>query len=133
MTRREAREQAFILVFEKIFNPELSLDEMKNIAEDEELFVLDEFAENIVKAVFDNIEAIDKEITLYLRNWTIDRIPKVDLAVLRLAAGEILYIDDIPDKVAANEAVELTKKYSGEERAKFINGVLGNLIRAKNG
>lgn len=132
MTRREAREQAFILVFEKIFNPELSLDEMKAIAEDEELFVLDEFAENIVKAVFDNIETIDEKISLYLRSWTLDRIPKVDLAVLRLAAGEILYIDDIPDKVSANEAVELTKKYSGEERAKFINGVLGNLIREKN-
>ena len=132
MTRREAREQAFILVFEKIFNPELSLDEMKTIAEDEELFVLDEFAENIVKAVFDNIETIDEKISLYLRSWTLDRIPKVDLAVLRLAAGEILYIDDIPDKVSANEAVELTKKYSGEERAKFINGVLGNLIREKN-
>ncbi len=132
MTRREAREQAFILVFEKIFNPELSLDEMEAIAEDEELFVLDEFAENIVKAVFDNIETIDEKISLYLRSWTLDRIPKVDLAVLRLAAGEILYIDDIPDKVSANEAVELTKKYSGEERAKFINGVLGNLIREKN-
>ncbi len=132
MTRREAREQAFILVFEKIFNPELSLQEMKSIAQDEELFVLDAFGENIVKAVFENLSTIDEKISIYLRKWTIDRIPKVDLAVLRLAVGEIMFIDDIPDKVSANEAVELTKKYSGEERAAFINGVLGNLIREKN-
>ncbi len=132
MTRREAREQAFILVFEKIFNPELTLDEMKTIAQDEELFVLDDFGENIVKAVFDNLEIIDEKISLYLRKWTIDRIPKVDLAVLRLATGEILFVDDIPDRVSANEAVELTKKYSGEDRAAFVNGVLGNLIREKN-
>ena len=132
MTRREAREQAFILVFEKIFNPELSLDEMKDIAESEELFCLDAFGENIVKAVFDNLDAIDEKISQYLRKWTIDRIPKVDLAVLRLAAGEILFVDDIPDNVSANEAVEITRKYSGEERVAFINGVLGNLIREKN-
>lgn len=131
MTRSEAREQAFILVFEKIFNPELSVSDMKTIAEDSELFVLDDFAERLLTCVCDNIQTVDDVISSHLRKWTIQRIPKVSLALLRLAVAEILYFDDIPDSVSANEAVELAKKYAGEEDSSFINGVLGSVIRGK--
>lgn len=131
MTRSESREQAFILVFEKIFNPELSVSDMKSIAEDCELFVLDAFAERLLAAVCDNEEALDDIISSHLRKWTIQRIPKVSLALLRLAVAEILYFDDVPDSVSANEAVELAKKYSTEEDSSFINGVLGSVIRGK--
>lgn len=133
MTRSEAREQAFILVFEKIFNPELSLQDMKAFAEESELFTTDKFAEKLVLCVFDNCEAIDETIKSYLKGWTIGRIPKVALALLRLAVAEIMYFENVPDKVSANEAVELAKKYAGEKDVPFINGVLGSVIRGKNG
>ncbi|MBQ9945661.1 MAG: transcription antitermination factor NusB [Clostridia bacterium] len=131
MTRSEAREQAFVLVFEKIFNPELSVEDMKAIAQDSELFSLDPYAEKLIGAVCDNTETTDEIIASHLRKWTLQRIPKVSLALLRLAVTEILYFDDVPDSVCANEAVELAKKYAGEEDASFINGVLGSVIRGK--
>ena len=131
MTRSEAREQAFILVFEKIFNPELIVSDIKAIAEDTELFVLDEFAERLLVSVCENEEKLDEVISAHLRKWTLQRIPKVSLALLRLSVAEILYFDDVPDGVSANEAVELAKKYAGEEDASFINGVLGSVIRGK--
>lgn len=132
MTRSEIREQAFILVFEKIFNPEQTVDEMKEISQECELFELDSFAEKLINAVIDNTEKIDETISSCLRGWKIGRLPKVDLAILRLAVAEIMYFDDIPDKVSVNEAVELAKKYSEEKSPSFINGVLGSVVRGKN-
>ena len=131
MTRSEAREQAFILVFEKIFNPELSVTDMKEIAEDSELFILDGFAEKLFSVVCENVQKLDEIISANLRKWTINRIPKVSLALLRLSIAEILFFEDVPDSVCANEAVELAKKYAGEEDSAFINGVLGSVIRGK--
>lgn len=131
MQRSQAREQAFILVFEKIFNPELTVGDMKEIAEESELFVLDEFAEKLFSSVCEHCEQVDGIISENLRKWTLQRIPKVSLAVLRLAVTEILFFDDVPDSVSANEAVELAKKYAGEEDASFINGVLGSIIKGK--
>ena len=131
MTRSEAREQAFVLVFEKIFNPELTVEDIKIITEESELFSLDEFAEKLFVTVCENVEKTDEIISSNLRKWTIARIPRVSLALLRLAVSEILYFEDVPDSVSANEAVELAKKYAGEEDASFINGVLGSVIRGK--
>lgn len=131
MQRSEAREQAFILVFEKLFNPELTVNDMKEIAENSELFELDEFAEKLFVTVCENVEKTDELISENLRKWTLARIPKVSLALLRLAVTEIMFFDDIPDGVSANEAVELAKKYSTDEDASFINGVLGSVIRGK--
>lgn len=131
MTRSEAREQAFILVFEKIFNPELTVGDIKKMTEESELFELDGFAEKLFNAACENVEKTDGIISANLRKWTLQRIPKVSLALLRLAVTEILFFDDVPDSVSANEAVELAKKYAGEEDASFINGVLGSVIRGK--
>lgn len=132
MKRSEAREQAFILVFEKIFNPDLSCQDIKDIAAESELFVAGEFAEKLFGSVYDNVEMLDEKITACLKGWTLQRIPKVSLAILRLGVCEILFFDDVPDGVCANEAVELAKKYAGEDDASFINGVLGSVIRGKN-
>ncbi len=74
---------------------------------------------------------IDAAIEPRLVNWTIDRIARVDLAILRLAVYEILYRDDVPDAVAVNEAVELAKAFSTDEAGPFINGLLGSLLREK--
>lgn len=132
MTRSEIREQAFILVFEKIFNPDLTVEEMKEMSEESELFELDDFALKLIRCVIDNTQKADEIISSYLRGWKIGRLPKVDLAILRLAVTEIMWFDEIPDKVSVNEAVELAKKYSEEKSPSFINGVLGSVVRGKN-
>ena len=131
MKRSEAREQAFIFAFEKIFNGETVLSDMKAIAEECELFVLDEFAEKLCEIVFEKTEELDNTVSSFLKGWKIERLPNVNLAILRLAAAEILYVEETPDAVCINEAVELAKKYAGEEDASFINGVLGSLVRSK--
>lgn len=74
--------------------------------------------------------ALDAALSRHLVNWTLDRLARVDLAILRVAAYEILYRDDVPDGVAVNEAVELSHRFSTDEAGGFINGVLGNLARA---
>lgn len=76
---------------------------------------------------------IDTLLSSCCDNWKLSRLAKVDLAVLRLSACEILYIDDIPDSVSINEAVDLAKKFGGEESGKFVNGVLGRLVRGRHG
>ena len=131
MTRSEAREQAFILLFEKIFNPEQSVEDMKAVAEECGTFTVDPFAEKLSVAAVAYTEESDRLIEANLRGWKLSRLPKVTLAILRLAVAEIMTMDDIPDSVSANEAVELAKKYGGEEAPKFINGLLGTLIRGK--
>lgn len=131
MTRIEARNQAFILVFEKIFSDE-SIDDIVLLAEDSRDFELDAdgYIINAFRGVYDNVIEIDEIIEKYLTNWTIDRISKVSLAVLRLAIFEIKYMDDIPESVSIDEAVELCKKYSTVDDASFVNGLLGSIVRA---
>ena len=131
MTRRQAREQAFILLFEKSFNTESTVDELLNIAKELGMFEEDEFSSQLIHTACDNIEQIDEYISNNSKGWKINRISKVALAVIRLALAEILYIDEIPDGVTVNEAVVLAKKYSTPEDASFINGLLGTVVRSK--
>ncbi|MGN1315677.1 MAG: transcription antitermination factor NusB [Acutalibacteraceae bacterium] len=129
MTRREAREQAFIILFEKIFNSETPIFEIVESAKEADLIKINGFAENILKAVEANAEEIDISIQNNSPDWTISRLPKVSLAILRLAVAEIKYIDEVPNGVAVNEAVELAKKYGTNEDAAFINGILGTIVK----
>ena len=85
----------------------------------------------ILKGVKDNIKNIDDIILSKLKNWSLDRIAKIDLAILRLAIYEILYVDSIPDKVSANEAVELAKTYGNNDSKSFVNGVIAKVIEDK--
>ena len=129
MTRREAREQAFMVLFEKIFDNESTISEIVEIAKDNDLIKINSFAEVLLKAVENNGEEIDSVIEANLQDWTISRLPKVSLAVLRLAVAEIKFVDEVPDGVAVNEAVELAKKYGTAVDASFINGVLGAVAK----
>lgn len=131
MTRRQAREQAFILLFEKSFNTEASVDELLELAKELRMLEDDEFVAALVNTTCDNIEAIDEHISANSKGWKINRIPKVTLAIIRMALAEILYFDDVPDGVSVNEAVELAKKYSTPEDASYINGLLGTVVRSK--
>ncbi len=130
MTRKEAREQAFILIFEKNFN-QYDVDELISLAKESRDFLEDGdgYVVSAVAGTFDNIEKIDELISKNLTGWTISRISKVSLSLLRLAVFEILYIDDIPTAVSIDEAVELCKKYSTKDDASFVNGVLGTIVK----
>ncbi len=130
MTRREAREQAFIVLFEKIFDNEATISEIVETAKEAELIKINAFAENILNTVEENTEAIDEVINTNCHDWSISRLPKVSLAILRLAVAEIKLMDEVPAGVAVNEAVEIAKKYGTAEDAAFINGILGAIAKA---
>ncbi|WNR42552.1 transcription antitermination factor NusB [Paenibacillus roseipurpureus] len=72
---------------------------------------------------------IDELLEEYLKGWAMDRLSRIDREILRLAAYEMLYRDDVPPKVVVNEAIELAKHYGTEESGKFVNGVLGKMIK----
>ena len=131
MTRHESRELAFILVFEKSFQEETTIVELIDNAQELELFPKNNFAEDLAKKVYENIEEIDTAINDNLVRWSAKRISRVSRAILRLAVCEILYTD-VPVGVAINEAVEITKKFASDEDASYVNGVLGAVARKKN-
>ena len=87
-----------------------------------------EYIETVLNGVVKNLETIDNIILSKLKNWTIQRIAKIDLAILRLAIYEIKYMENIPPKVSANEAVELAKTYGNNDSKSFINGVIAKVI-----
>ena len=128
MSRRKAREQAFALLFEKLFNdqPVEALAAGAVEARDE---AAEPFALELASGTEANTEAIDALIDGHSHNWSKSRISRVSLAVLRLAIYEMRYREDIPVSVSINEAVELAKKYGGEEDSSFVNGVLGSISR----
>ncbi len=130
MKRREAREIAFTLVFERAFRGD-TLQEVINSAVVGRGIEVDDYAFELAGKVYDNIMTIDYNIEKHLKEWKINRLPKVTLSILRLAMGEIDYMEDIPNSVAINEAVELAKKYGGEDDAPYVNGVLGAYVKGK--
>ena len=131
MSRRTAREHIFKIIFQTEFHKEdeineaieLYKDNMEDANESDMRFIKSE-----IKGIIENKGAIDDTINRYAEGWDISRIAKVDLAILRLSIYEILFADDIPNKVSANEAVELAKLFSSDKSPAFINGVLGKVI-----
>lgn len=128
MSRPIAREAAMQLVFEQIFGGEGETQTLVDLID----YIPDEkdqgYINLVVNGVRDHAVQLDAEIASCLRGWTIARLSRVDLAILRLAVYEMKHTD-IPAAVAINEAVELTRKYSQEESCSFINGVLGTISR----
>lgn len=86
---------------------------------------------DMAKAVEDHKEEIDSYINKYARKWTIETLPRVDVAILRVAIAEIKYTAMIPEGVACDQAVELSKKYCDDDSFKYINGILGSIINEK--
>ncbi|MGN0778536.1 MAG: transcription antitermination factor NusB [Aristaeellaceae bacterium] len=85
----------------------------------------------VLDGVLTHLDELDAEISAASRGWSIQRMPRVDLTILRLATWEILHEDDVPGSVAINEAVELAGRYSEPSSGRFINGVLGTILRKK--
>ncbi len=90
------------------------------------------YIHNILEGVIKEVPAIDRHIIKNSKDWTIDRMSRIDLAIMRVAIYEILYREDIPASVSINEAVELAKKYSHEDAGSFINGILGSIYSESN-
>ncbi len=133
MKRQKSREKAMELLFSMELSKNSYEETIENFIEDYEmdLNTIDvEYIKNVVKIVTDNVEAIDERVIQSLVNWKLDRVSKVNLTILRLAVGEMMFIEDVPGSVAINEAVELTKKYSDEKSCSFVNGVLDKVLKS---
>lgn len=129
MKRTEQREQAFILLFEKQFFPDRTCGELIDAYNETSEQPVSRYAQNVFCRTCENSEKIDSYISEFAKGWKINRLPKVNLAILRLAICEMLFVEEVPDNIAINEAVELAKKYSGKEDSSFINGILGSVSR----
>lgn len=129
--KRKSREQAFIILFEKSFNTELSVDEIMDIAIETDVISKDKMTADIVKKAEENIDEIDAAIENNLKGWSKQRISKVNLALLRMAVCEMKYFDKVPVGVSINEAVEICKVYGSDEDKSFVNGILGSISREK--
>lgn len=128
MTRHESRQEAFCLLFERIFSDATMEEVMETAVEGREASLSKYTVELATTADFHQ-EEIDAIIEPKLNKWKLNRISKVSLAALRLAVSELYYEENIPVQVVISEAVELTKRFSGEEDASFVNGVLGAVAR----
>ena len=130
MTRKEAREQAFVLIFEKQFRDD-SANEILEYAKEIRGIDVDEYTQRVFVGVTEKMQEIDSVISSNLKNWKLERISKVALAVLRLAIYEMSFVDEVPVSVSINEAVELCKKFAVKEDASFVNGILGTIAKAE--
>lgn len=87
-----------------------------------------QYAQRLIRGVMDHRARLDETISAALENWTIERLGKIERNIIRIALYEILYCDDVPDKVAVNEAIEVAKNYGSDETPRFVNGVLDRLM-----
>ena len=128
LPRRAARENAFIAAFSTSFGV-VSLDEVIESSRQEGEYPVDAFGEALLRACAHHAAEIDAMIEPRLKGWTMARLPRVTLTLVRLAVAEMLYGEEKLPGVAINEAVELAKKYGGEEDYQFVTGVLGSIAR----
>ena len=130
--RHQARKRAVDLLFEaeaRGLSPVEVVDVRTALAEAKpEVAALNPYTVAVARGVGEHAAHIDDMITSHLQGWTLDRLPAVDRAVLRVAVWELLYSDDVPEPVAVDEAVELAKELSTDESPGFINGVLGQVM-----
>ena len=129
MKRSESRESLFILMFQATFFKDVDFNEIINTATEEGEIVIDDFAKKSFEDIMNNIDEIDASIAKYLNNRSISRLSRVSLSVLRIAVYEISKLEDVPNSVSINEAVNLVKKYDTQESAAYVNGVLGSYVK----
>ena len=131
MKREDVREKTMQLVYQMDMTGDFEVADLSIVDENVKAAGKKQAAETLA-AVQDHHDEIDKIITDNLDNWTLERIAKTDLAILRTAVAEMLYVESIPVRVSINEAVDLTKKYGDERSYAFINSVLGKISRSLN-
>lgn len=134
MSRKYAREVSVTSLYQMNIHSDYSMETVHDYvvanltAENDK-----NFAESVIEIYLANKEEVNNLISENLKNWTLDRISKVDQAILEIATTEMLFMDDIDISISINEAIELAKKFNDEEAGKFINGVLGSIGRKLKG
>ncbi|HAH96424.1 MAG TPA: transcription antitermination factor NusB [Firmicutes bacterium] len=132
MTRRQARETALKVLFQVDIG-KIEVDEAMKfmLAEDDSASEIDvSFLKRLVEGTAANLPEIDRVIAETAVEWKLERMLGTDRNILRLAVFEILFCPDIPESATVNEAVELAKIYGDDHSGKFVNGILGNVIRS---
>ncbi|MCT4543703.1 MAG: transcription antitermination factor NusB [Vallitalea sp.] len=130
MNRRLTREHIFKTIFSIEFNEKEEFNEKVEVylSELEASDKAKEYINNKSLAIYNKKEIIDEKISDNAKKWSISRMSKVDVSILRLAVYEIMFDDEIPTNVAINEAVEIAKKFGGEHSPSFVNGILANIV-----
>lgn len=128
--RRDVRESAFIISFEMLFRDD-SIDEIFESAKSLDDILLNDEVRALVEGINSRKDDLDNEISKYSNKRSVARIPRINLAILRLAIYEALYDDKVPMNVAISEAVNLAEKFAQDPDVSFINGVLGSFSRSK--
>ncbi|WP_461239384.1 transcription antitermination factor NusB [Paucilactobacillus sp. N302-9] len=127
LNRHQIRELAFQYLFAKDANTDNDQDLINQLLEDTPV---PPYFTTLIEGVDSHQTEIDDQITKFLADgWSLNRLAKTDLIILRIAFFEIQFVDDTPDKVAIDEALELTKTFSDEKSRKFVNGILGHLVK----
>ncbi|MDD5794903.1 transcription antitermination factor NusB [Clostridium sp. HCP1S3_B4] len=132
MSRKKSREKAMEILFGMTLSKDAPAEAIDIFKENNEDIIKDldlSYINDVVFGVHNNLNDIDEAIKAALDKWKIDRISKVNLTILRLAVYEMKYVDDVPAKVAINEAIEIAKVYSDEKSVSFINGVLDKVLK----
>ena len=131
MSRKTAREVAMKLAFARLFGGEDTYEAILDKSGIAEKPTEDDmsYSNEVLAGIEEHSGELDEKIKELAIGWSIDRIPKVDLSVMRVAMYEMLYMDKIPSSVSINEAVELAKRFGGEKSPAYINGMLGTLAR----
>jgi N utilization substance protein B len=128
--RRETRENAMKLLYQVQIQKDDTEEQIERFMEEQQIVEESDksYILSVVKGVMEKSEELDDLISRHAKGWTIQRMPKVDLAIMRLSCYEMKYRTDIPVNVSINEAVEMAKKYSSEQSKTFVNGVLGKVF-----
>ena len=129
MTRKEAREFLMQTIYQMDMSKDFSADNVTKYMGKKHLGGQKSYCETLLGYLCLNIDTIDEKISRNSHKWKIERMPKTDISILRLAGTEISYMDDIPTAVSINEAVELAKKYGTKDSPTFINAILGSITR----
>jgi transcription antitermination protein NusB len=120
MKRHEAREKALQTLFQ-LEGTELTIDEaIEHVMGSQR----DNFYDLLVQGTHTNMAAIDEKLKGHLENWSLERLPKIERTILRMAVFELSYMEDAPSRVIMNEAIELSKTFGDEKSSRFVNGVL---------
>lgn len=130
--RHQARKRAVDLLFEAeargLTSAEVADARIALAETNAEVSALNPYTVTVARGVSEHAEHIDELITSHLQGWTLERLPAVDRAILRVAVWELLHADDVPEPVAVDEAVELAKELSTDDSPGFVNGVLGQVM-----
>lgn len=129
MQRKQARENAFMLIFESVCKKDETAEEIFTKATELRGLEYDNYVTEVFFGAYENADVIDERMEKHLKGWKKERISPVSMAILRLGFYEMLYVPDIPSKVTINEAIELAKKFDDEKSYSFVNGVLNAMAQ----